>query len=85
LFDADQTAARQFLQRAAHRVAVDPEAGGEFGFRGQAAAWRIRAGTDILLEASRNLSPQGDTVLTVHWLEGRHRNFIHLAAHSCNS
>ena len=57
LLDAHQAAARQFLQRAAHRVAVDAEMPRQFLLGGQPAAGRVDAGADIVLQPGGDLPP----------------------------
>ena len=53
LADADQTAAREFLQRSANRVAVDAEAGGEFGF-----GWHVTSPLHVEPRATGRRTPR---------------------------
>ena len=66
LLDPHQAAARQFLQRAAHGVAVDCEMLRQFRFGRQPAAGRVCAGADILLQMAGDLPPQGHAFVAQH-------------------
>ena len=50
LLHAHQPAARQFLERAPHRVAIDAELLRQLRLGRQAAARRISAGADVVLQ-----------------------------------
>jgi len=57
LFDPDQAVARQFLQRAPHRVAVDGELGGHLRFGWQPRARRQAAVINLAFQAVHDLPP----------------------------
>ena len=63
LLDADQAAARQFFQRAAHGVAIDAEAGREFRLGWQAGTRRIVGAADLLVQGFDDLPPQREAGL----------------------
>jgi hypothetical protein len=57
LLHAHHAAARQFLERAPHRVAVDTKLLRHLGFGRQATARRVDAGADIALQPDGDLAP----------------------------
>ena len=85
LLDADQAGTGQFLQRAAHGVAVDAEMLRQLGLGRQLRAGLVGAGGDIVLQGGGNLPPQRHAVLARHGdrrlalavSRERHRKFIH--------
>ena len=89
LLDADEALARQFLERAAHGVAIDAEAGREQGLGGQPAAGRTGAAEDLALEGLGDLAPESDARVREQRGGGArarprrtrcHRKFVHLRA-----